>query len=789
MSSEDDPNTNRSVTHYHCTEWPEFSCPSIKPLVEMVKKIGPSKPAKPMVIHCSTGIGQTGVLAAMHTALECHVDRRHVDIHRIVAGLRAQREGMVQTQQQYKFCYEATAEALVPFENVQSRSFRPTSVPPPPYSEPGRVREGMGHPPSLMDAAEDKSSILSEPTTPIKRPLVETPVGNESDPVVSVTIEPPPAGEAQVVPSEEGIAAKRRSGVSAVLAGAPASALDGDTESKGGTADAPIATIALPGVIVTAPSMEALNETVLENPSIVSVPLKLDSTPSTPKEKEPVLPTSLPPETHSPSPPPLSPPMSPLPLQDASDSSPSHSPPPPPDSAPPEVPLTSQPPSPSKTVPLVAAAEVKPKKLEEMQQQVDKKDTKAEKQEEVKLKKKEAVNSDIANIEKEAVKPVKEEELIEEDEQKVEKEDEGGFSIGDDQVLDDTSKKEEEEEIGFSIGDDQILTQKPIVKEDKKTAKPSSQSQWKSQSGGRTAPSLNKWKQQQQQWKEKQGGTSMPSAEVKPVQQTWSYKKKTEQKAMAAVSLNQKNETKDANLQRGKPYSPMPQQSVEPKKVGKLNIPAAFGGLAESTSAATPPYSSKPAGNTTPRVVEIAITKSTSSHPTPPSSPSMARRKWGVKDHAKDGDKGSEMSVLQRIKEMQNKSDTLSSYQLPTKKSPGTSPEKLPSPQSRELFDENVKKADDSSNDTPVLRRIKEMQQKSAMSSSLQSIPVYRLPVKTSPGNSPEKSPTSEKPDTSISGNKPKPNSNTGGDTRMDSSSHSAETSTGNVARLLAKYQ
>ena len=182
VSREGDPD-KRSITHYHYTHWPDFGSPPTHSLVELVRRVGASKPEKPMVLHCSAGLGRSGVFATVHSSLECHMDKRHVDVKRTVEGLRRNREGMVQTQEQYRFCFQAIAEALLPAEKdkaeqtpVQPDS-RPASYPPPPYREKEDISQAAVQPvePTPPPPLTSPPPAFSEPTTPIKTPLVETP--------------------------------------------------------------------------------------------------------------------------------------------------------------------------------------------------------------------------------------------------------------------------------------------------------------------------------------------------------------------------------------------------------------------------------------------------------------------------------------------------------------------------------------------------------------------------------------------------------------------------------------
>lgn len=63
--------------------------------------------AGPAVVHCSAGIGRTGVLIACDIGIQGILQGDpKIDILRIVSTLRQDRSGMVQTREQYRFIHQ-----------------------------------------------------------------------------------------------------------------------------------------------------------------------------------------------------------------------------------------------------------------------------------------------------------------------------------------------------------------------------------------------------------------------------------------------------------------------------------------------------------------------------------------------------------------------------------------------------------------------------------------------------------------------------------------------------------
>lgn len=176
----------RHLTHYHYTMWPDFGNPPVSGFLDMVHKVGSSVKGKPIVVHCSAGLGRTGVFITVHTALECHRAKDKVEIEAIVRRIRQQREGMIQTLDQYRFCFVAVAEALAPEQLPRTESeptrrprvkeARPFSEPPSDQDTPNTRRRKLylqhaippppPYPPPPSDSEDESKLATTPPTSP-----------------------------------------------------------------------------------------------------------------------------------------------------------------------------------------------------------------------------------------------------------------------------------------------------------------------------------------------------------------------------------------------------------------------------------------------------------------------------------------------------------------------------------------------------------------------------------------------------------------------------------------------
>ncbi|PNF39380.1 hypothetical protein B7P43_G13658 [Cryptotermes secundus] len=112
--------TSRVMRHFHFTTWPDFGVPSPpQTLVRFVRafreRVGPEQ--RPVVVHCSAGVGRSGTFIALDRILQQIQVTDHVDIFGIVWAMRKERVWMVQTEQQYICIHQCLLAVLEGNEN------------------------------------------------------------------------------------------------------------------------------------------------------------------------------------------------------------------------------------------------------------------------------------------------------------------------------------------------------------------------------------------------------------------------------------------------------------------------------------------------------------------------------------------------------------------------------------------------------------------------------------------------------------------------------------------------
>lgn len=104
----------KRVYHLNYTTWPDHGVPSSPvPILQFLQLGHVYHTSGPLVVHCSAGIGRTGALITIDIALARLESEGKCDIFEIVKDLRRQRQGMIQTKDQYLLCYEACLAAML----------------------------------------------------------------------------------------------------------------------------------------------------------------------------------------------------------------------------------------------------------------------------------------------------------------------------------------------------------------------------------------------------------------------------------------------------------------------------------------------------------------------------------------------------------------------------------------------------------------------------------------------------------------------------------------------------
>ncbi|XP_027128956.1 phosphatidylinositol phosphatase PTPRQ [Larimichthys crocea] len=102
------------VNHFNYTSWPEHGVPeSCSTLIKFVKAVRAHRHDNTtIVVHCSAGVGRTGVFIALDHLIQHVRDHDFVDIYGLVAELRSERMCMVQNLAQYIFLHQSTLELI-----------------------------------------------------------------------------------------------------------------------------------------------------------------------------------------------------------------------------------------------------------------------------------------------------------------------------------------------------------------------------------------------------------------------------------------------------------------------------------------------------------------------------------------------------------------------------------------------------------------------------------------------------------------------------------------------------
>nr|XP_046269840.1 tyrosine-protein phosphatase non-receptor type 21 [Scatophagus argus]XP_046269841.1 tyrosine-protein phosphatase non-receptor type 21 [Scatophagus argus]XP_046269842.1 tyrosine-protein phosphatase non-receptor type 21 [Scatophagus argus] len=114
----------RTVWHLQYTDWPDHGCPEdLKGFLTYLEEVqsvrrhtnsisDPKNTNQPVLVHCSAGVGRTGVVILSEILIACLEHNETLDIPKVLLKLRAQRMMMVQTFAQYNFIYKVLIQYL-----------------------------------------------------------------------------------------------------------------------------------------------------------------------------------------------------------------------------------------------------------------------------------------------------------------------------------------------------------------------------------------------------------------------------------------------------------------------------------------------------------------------------------------------------------------------------------------------------------------------------------------------------------------------------------------------------
>ncbi|XP_073718429.1 receptor-type tyrosine-protein phosphatase C [Misgurnus anguillicaudatus] len=124
------------MDQYQFLKWKSRELPeNAQDLIEMMRSIRESggydnsrkNRSIPIVVHCNNGSSRTGIFCALWNLLDCALTEKLVDVFQAVKNVRKERQGMIETFEQYQFLYTAL-EGAFPVQNGGIKSQASDSI-------------------------------------------------------------------------------------------------------------------------------------------------------------------------------------------------------------------------------------------------------------------------------------------------------------------------------------------------------------------------------------------------------------------------------------------------------------------------------------------------------------------------------------------------------------------------------------------------------------------------------------------------------------------------------------
>lgn len=110
----------KNIVQIQYVAWPDFNTPSnideFLKIFNIINDITPASIEIPLIIHCSAGIGRSGTFSVIHHVIEQINNNLVLDnellLPKLITDFRKSRSGLVQTTDQFHFCYRAIMRFL-----------------------------------------------------------------------------------------------------------------------------------------------------------------------------------------------------------------------------------------------------------------------------------------------------------------------------------------------------------------------------------------------------------------------------------------------------------------------------------------------------------------------------------------------------------------------------------------------------------------------------------------------------------------------------------------------------